>query len=67
MKKAKVFGTVLTISIVTTIAAALLYWLDLPVFNANVFAWILVIGIVASAAAAATLIIQSIWNDGRYS
>lgn len=55
--------TLIVLGVITAIVSGVLYFLDLPIFNPTIVAWVLTIGLVGAAVAAFGLFSRKIWSQ----
>jgi hypothetical protein len=58
----KLLGSIAALGFVIAIVAAILYFMELPIFNITGLAWIFFYGLVAFAVAVFVLIVRAIWD-----
>jgi hypothetical protein len=59
----RVAATGMTITAITAVAAAILYFLHLPILSDIAVAWTIVMGIISAAGFAIMLFVRSIWDN----
>lgn len=64
MRFLHITGTIIALGIIAAITTAILYFMQLPIFDAVSLAWVFVAGLLSAAASASALAVRAIWETG---